>query len=416
MAKPPLGFGFRTSSTEHALTVRAVIDQVGTVLARFIATGQCQHEDVAYCINGSVYVKANAIGLPGDNLILIARHAYGLTLIPQYISNFMRQNYKLSIADILAKHICRLSPPDRRRTRIVYPFEVESTEDICSPENVRSLHNVMKKMFSSFSGVPTLVDTIRILPEDTIYRPTVFGPSRPSFSTYLFDFIALVDLLKKLGIPTYVDRVLLYDRKRSLFEHFSYTRQVRGLFMVLRANRDVGRYLVFPNKKKLQELLAEVPGSLCVMPELYHLAGDGEPLWLVDTSKPLGAIRRMDTLIPSLKRRGIDPYTAAAFLAELAADRRVETLYIPDCNPKPVHIRPDITPGGTLMWTWICPLCKQEHFHAVHDRSNLTPPSGVTVCQSLEVNYGQTIPVAGDPEELKNAMNNLLTLEAIREG
>jgi len=66
------------------------------------------------------------------------------------------------------------------------------------------------------------------------------------------------------------------------------------------------------------------------------------------------------------------------------------------------------------MWTWVCPLCKQEHFHAVHDRSNLTPPSGVTVCQSLEVNYGQTIPVAGDPEELKNAMNKLLMLEAIR--
>jgi hypothetical protein len=416
MAKPPLGFGLGTSAAERAFTVRAVIDRAGAVLAQFIATGQCQHEGEVYCIDGSVYVKANAIGLPGENLVLIARHAYGLTLIPQYISRFMQQSYGVSIADILAGHVCRLSPPDRRRARIVYPFEVESTEDICSPENVRSFHDVMKKMFSGFSEVRTLVDTLRILPEVTIYRPTVFGPSRPNFSTYLFDFIALASVLKEHGIPTYIDRILLYDRKRSLFEHFSYTRQVRGLFMILRANRDVSRYLVFPNRKKLQELLAEVPDSLHVMPDLHRLDGGGEPLWLVDTSKPLGAIRRMDTLIPSLKRRGISPYTAAAFLAELAADRRVETLYIPDYNPNPVHIRPDITPDGTLVWTWICPLCRQEHFYAIHDRSDLTPPSGVIVCQSLEVNYGQTIPVAGDPEKLKSAMNKLLMLEAIREG
>jgi hypothetical protein len=124
----------------------------------------------------------------------------------------------------------------------------------------------------------------------------------------------------------------------------------------------------------------------------------------------------MDTLIPFLKRRGIDPYTAASFLAKLAERRRVETLYIPDCNPKPVRIRPDITPGGTLMWTWICPLCKQKHFHAIHDRSDLTPPSAVSVCRSLEVNYGQTVPVAGDPEKLKSEMNKLLMLEAVREG
>jgi hypothetical protein len=415
MAKPPLGFGFRTSAIERALTVHAVIDQAGTVLARFIATGQCQHEDAVYCIDGSIYVKANAIGLPGDNLILIARHAYGLTLIPQYISDFMWQNYKLSIADILAKHICRLSSPDRRRARIVYPFEVESTEDVCSPENVRSFHDVMKEMFSQFSEVPALVDTVRIPPEATIYRPTVFGPSHPNLSAYLFDFITLVNVLKERGIPTYIDRILLYDRKRSLFEHFSYTRQVRGLFMILRADRGIGRYLVFPNEKKLQELLAEVPDSLHVMPDLNRLNGAGEPLWLVDTSKPLGAIRRMETLIPSLKRRGIDPYTAAAFLAKLTEHRRVETLFIPDCNPKPVRIRPDITPGGTPIWTWICPLCKQEHFHAIHDRSDLTPPSAVSVCQSLEVNYGQTAPVAGNREELRSAMSKLLALEAIRE-
>jgi hypothetical protein len=274
----------------------------------------------------------------------------------------------------------------------------------------------MKKMFSGFSGVPTLVDTLRILPEVTIYRPTVLGPSRPNFSAYLFDFIVLASVLKERGIPSYVDRILLHDRKRSLFEYFSYTKQVRGLFMILRADRNVSRYLVFPNKKKVQELLSEVPDSLYVMPDRCRINGGGEPLWLVDTSKPLGAIRRMDTLILSLKRLGIDPHTAAAFLAELASDRRVETLYIPDCNPKPVRIRPDITPGGTLKWTWICPLCKQEHFYAIHDRSDLTPPSGVNVCQSLEVNYGQTIPVAGDPEELKSAMNRLLMLEAIREG
>jgi hypothetical protein len=413
MSRPPLGLGFGSLTTERAITTHAVIDQAGDVLARFIATGQCQHEDSVYCIDGSIYVKARSIGLPGENLILIARYAHGLTLIPQYISKFVQQNCKLSIADILAGHVCRLSPPDRRRARIVYPFEVESTEDICSPENVKSFHNVMKKMFSVFSGVPTLVDTLRILPEVTIYRPTVLGPSRPNFSMYLFDFITLASVLKENGIPSYVDRILLHDRKRSLFEYFSYTRQVRGLFMILRADRNVSRYLVFPNKKKLQELLAEVPNSLHVMPDLHRLDGGGEPLWLVDTSKPLGAILRMDTLIPFLKRRGIDPHTAAAFLAELASDRRVETLHIPDCNPKPVRIRPDITPRGTLVWTWICPLCKQKHSHAIHDRSDLTPPSEVRVCQSLEINYGQTIPVAGDPEELKSAMNKMLMLETI---
>ena len=415
MARRSFGTGFTAGFAERIFTVRTVIRQAGNVLAQFIATGQCQHEDMVYCIDGSVYVKANAIGLPGENLILIARHVYGLTLIPQYISEFVRRRYKLAIADILAEEVCRICPPDRRRTRVVYPFEVESTEDLCSPENVKWLHRVMKKMFSHFSRVPALVDTIRILPEATIYRPTFFGSSHPNFATYLFDFIALVNVLRERDAPTYIDRILLYNRKRSLFEHFSYTRQVRGLFMILRADRDVGRYLVYPNEKKLQELLAEIPDSLYVMPCLRRLEAGGEPLWLVDVNKPLGAIRKMDTLIPYLKQRGVNPNTAAAFLAELADRRRVETLYIPDCNPKPVRLYPKVTPAGIPMWTWTCPLCRQEHFHTLQDPSDPTPPSEVRVCNFLEVNYGQTIPVAGDAEKLKSDMSKLLMLEAIRE-
>jgi len=415
MAKRSCGTGFATGFAERIFTVRTVIRQAGNVLAQFIDTGRCQHEDTVYCIDGSVYVKAGAIGLPGENLILIARYAYGLTLIPQYTSEFVRRRYKLAIADILAEDVCRMCPPDQRRTRVVYPFEVESTEDLCSPENVKSLHHVMKKMFSRFSGIPALVDTIRIPTEATIYRTPFFGSSHPNFSTYLFDFIALVKILREQGIPTYIDRVLLYDRKRSLFEHFSYTRQVRGLFMILRADRDVGRYLVHPNQNKLQELLAEIPDSLYVMPCLRRLEAGGEPLWLVDVSKPLGAIRKMDTLIPSLKQRGVNPHTAAAFLAKLAELRRVETLFIPDCNPKPVRLYPKVTPAGIPIWTWTCPLCKQEHFHTLQDPSDPTPPSEVRVCNFLEVNYGQTIPVAGDREKLKSEMSKLLMLEAIRE-